>query len=71
MGAASATPASRTVLTEVHAAGITVVPTGAFAPNYVMSESWMLPGALESAVTLATKMGWDGLAIDNEEWFVV
>ena len=33
-----------------------------------MSEAWMRPGSLASAVALLETNGWDGLAIDNEDY---
>ena len=47
--------------------GLTIEPTGAFPPSFVLSEGWLLPGSLESAVALLEREGWDGLAVDNED----
>lgn len=52
---------------KVVSAGLTIEPTGAFPVEWVMSEGWLKPGVLESAVAMLTREGWDGLAIDNEE----
>ena len=48
--------------------GLTVIPTGHFSVEWVMSEAWMRPGSLTSALALVEKNGWDGLAIDNEDY---
>lgn len=50
------------------AAGLTIEPTGAFPVDYIMSERWMVPGAIESAVDLVQREGWTGLGVDNENY---
>ena len=47
-------------------AGLTIEPTGAFSDQYLLGEMWMLPGALDSAVSMLQHEGWTGLGIDNE-----
>ena len=48
---------------EISRLGLSVIPTGHFSVDWVMSEAWMRPGALASAVALVETRGWDGLAI--------
>jgi hypothetical protein len=63
----SADPAQRLNYEAVVSAGLTIEPTGAFPVEWVMSEAWLKPGVLQSAVDMLKREGWDGLAIDNEE----
>jgi hypothetical protein len=48
--------------------GLSIEPTGAFTVDYLLKERWMLPGSLESAVSMLDSEGWTGLGIDNENF---
>ena len=50
------------------AAGLTIEPTGILSAPFLLNESWMLPGSLDSAVAMVESAGWTGLAIDNEDY---
>jgi hypothetical protein len=63
---ATGSNASRQANALVRAAGLTIEPTGSFPVGFILDEGWMLPGSLQSAVTMLEEEGWTGLAIDNE-----
>lgn len=50
------------------AAGLTIEPTGILPAPFLLNESWLLPGSLDSAVAMVESAGWTGLAIDNEDY---
>ena len=50
------------------AAGLTIEPTGSLPPPFLLNESWLLPGSLDSAVAMVESAGWTGFGIDNEDW---
>ena len=50
------------------AAGLTIEPTGSLPAPFLLNESWLLPGSLDSAVAMVESAGWTGFGIDNEDW---
>ena len=50
------------------AAGLTIEPTGILPIPFLLNETWMQPGSLDSAVAMVERAGWTGMAIDNEDW---